>query len=144
MGQERTGGRREERKDLDSFRQTNLPSSQPEPSHYPASQRPTDEVLPRRTRPLAQAVSVWAATARRFKRWYLCRATPQRSVGDLGLRLGVDLSLLSIWEGDRKWVTISGSKEGRLDSGGCDVRYGSVDYRFPPCSALPSQRDELS
>ena len=144
MGQERTGERREERKDLDSFRQTNLPSSQPEPSHCPASQRPTGEVRPRRMRPLAQTVSVWAATARRFKRWYLCRAIPQRSVEALGLRLGVDLSLLSIWERDRKGVTISGSEEGRLDSDGCDVRYGSVDYRLPPCSALSSQSDELS
>jgi len=52
MKQRHTGVYREERNDLDSFRQTNLPSSQPKPSRCPVSQPPKDEVRPRQTRPL--------------------------------------------------------------------------------------------
>lgn len=44
---ERTAVYREERNVLGSSRQTNLPSSQPKPSHYPASLLPKDEVRPR-------------------------------------------------------------------------------------------------
>ena len=36
-----------QQKCLDSFQQTNLPSSLPKPSHYPVSRLPGDEVLPR-------------------------------------------------------------------------------------------------
>jgi hypothetical protein len=41
---------------------------------------------------------------------------------------------------------INGSEERRFDHSGewCGVRGGSVEYRFPPCSALSGYSNELS
>ena len=98
MSKIRTGVPHEEQNGPGSFQKTNLPSSQPTPSHYPVFQRPRDEVRPRRTRPLviSRSRNSSLATIQQIQWWYLCRAIPRRSVGDPGLRLARVLSSLSI------------------------------------------------
>ena len=52
MNEGRTAVLHEERMDLDSFQQTNLPSYQPKFLHYPDCQMPKDGARPRRMLPL--------------------------------------------------------------------------------------------